>query len=68
MPVKVKGFDEQEGYDNQNQNENFGGGGGIPGGEDVFIDAGGGGGGGETITPVTPPTINIPFQLSIGLT
>lgn len=60
MPVKVKGFDEQEGYDNQNQNENFGGG-GIPGGEDVFIDAGGGGGGGGSSSGgsvVTPTTTN----------
>ena len=59
MPVKVKGFDEQEGYDNQNQNENFGGG-GIPGGEDVFIDAGGGGGGGSSSggSVATPTTTN----------
>ena len=66
MPVKVKGFDEQEGYDNQNQNENFGGG-GIPGGEDVFIDAGGGGGGGGSSSggSVTTPTTTNTFVFTI---
>ena len=66
MPVKVKGFDEQEGYDNQNQNENFGGG-GIPGGEDVFIDAGGGGGGGGSSSggSVATPTTTNTFVFTI---
>ena len=44
MPVRIKEFDEQQGYGDQNQNENFGGG-GISGGGDEFIDAGGSGGG-----------------------
>lgn len=64
MPVNIKQFDEQEGYGNQNQNENFGGGSNNT--EDVFIDAGGGGGGGgsssggsSTVSVKTTPNLFI---------
>ena len=63
MPVKIKGFDEQGGYNNQNQNENLGGGPGGPESGDVFIDAGGTGGGSSSGGSVVTPTTTNPFVL-----
>jgi|TARA_B100001094_G_scaffold49603_1_gene45104 hypothetical protein len=65
MPVKIKGFDEQGGYNNQNQNENLGGGPGGPESGDVFIDAGGTGGGSSSGGSVVTPTTTNTFVFTI---
>lgn len=65
MPVNVKGFDEQGGYNNQNQNENLGGGPGGPESGDVFIDAGGTGGRGSS-GGVSTPTVANTFIFTIN--
>lgn len=64
MPVNVKQFDEQEGYNNQDE---VLGGGGSNNTEDVFIDAGGGGGGGGSSSggSVSTPTVANTFVFTI---
>jgi len=64
MPVNVKQFDEQDGYNNQDE---VLGGGGSNNTEDVFIDAGGGGGGGGSSSggSVSTPTVANTFVFTI---
>jgi hypothetical protein len=63
MPVNVKQFDEQEGYNNQDE---VLGGGGSNNIDDVFIDAGGGGGGGSSSgVSVSTPTVADTFVFTI---
>lgn len=63
MPVNVKQFDEQEGYNNQDE---VLGGGGSNNIDDVFIDAGGGGGGGSSSGgSVSTPTVANTFVFTI---
>lgn len=63
MPVNLKQFDEQEGYNNQDE---VLGGGGSNNIDDVFIDAGGGGGGGSSSGGrVSTPTVADTFVFTI---